>query len=133
MNAAALEDFASRYTEAWCSHDAARVASFYATDGSITINNGPQAVGRAAVAATAQSFMTNLPDLVVMMDAVEQDGAKAVYRWTATGTNSRAGGNGNAIRFSGREEWTVGADGLIAASLGYFDEADYRRQMTGGA
>ena len=129
MNTDALEDFAARYTEAWCSHEAARVASFYAPDGTLTINAGTPSVGRAGVASAAQAFMTTFPDLVVTMDAVQQDGANAIYRWTATGTNRGPGGNGNEVHFSGREEWTFDADGLIAASLGYFDEADYQRQM----
>jgi len=134
MTAEALKDFATRYTAAWCSQDAARVASFYAPTGSITINGGTPAMGRAGVTAAAQSFMTTFPDLVVQMDGLEQRGGdKAVFRWTATGTNSGPGGNGNKVRFSGREEWTLGADGLIAASLGYFDEADYQRQMTARA
>lgn len=130
MNAEALKDFATRYTAAWCSREAARVASFYAPDGSLTINGGTPSMGRAGVTTAAQGFMTTLPDLVVTMDAVQQDGTTAIYRWTATGSNSGPGGNGNHVRFSGREEWTFGADGLIAASRGYFDEADYQRQMT---
>jgi uncharacterized protein (TIGR02246 family) len=130
MNAEALKDFAARYTAAWCSREAARVASFYAPNGSITINGGAPSMGRTGVAAVAQAFMTTFPDLVVMLDAIQQDGENAVYRWTATGSNSGPGGNGNQVRFSGREEWTFGADGLIAASRGYFDEADYQRQMT---
>jgi uncharacterized protein (TIGR02246 family) len=133
MNAAALRDFASRYTEAWCSRDAARVASFYAPNGSLTINGGTPSIGRAGVAVAAQAFMTTFPDLVVKMEAVQQAGVNAIYRWTATGTNDGPGGNGNKVRFSGREEWTFGPDGLIAASRGYFDEADYQRQMTAGA
>jgi hypothetical protein len=133
MKTDALDDFATRYTQAWCSHEAARVASFYNPNGSITINGGTPSLGRAGVAAAAQAFITTFPDLVVILDAIEEDGQNAIYRWTATGTNSGPGGNGNKVRFSGREEWTFGADGLIAASLGYFDEADYDRQMTQGA
>jgi hypothetical protein len=30
------------------------------------------------------------------------------------------------------EEWTIGDDGLIAASLGRFDEAEYRRLLEHG-
>jgi hypothetical protein len=33
----------------------------------------------------------------------------------------------------GYEEWTIGADGLIAESKGHFDEAEYQRQLTSGA
>lgn len=133
MNAGTLKVFATRYTAAWCSHDASRVASFYAPNGSITINSGTPSVGRTAVAAVARAFMTTFPDLVVRMDAVEVDGNVVVYRWAALGTNSGPGGNGNRVRFSGREEWTLGDDGLILASRGYFDEGDYERQLKGGS
>src|SRR5271167_863699 len=61
-------DFAQLYTAAWCNQDAARVAACYSPDGSLTINNGPPSVGRAAITAAAQSFMTDFPDLKVIMD-----------------------------------------------------------------
>lgn len=34
-----------------------------------------------------------------------------------------------AVRISGCEEWRIGAEGLIAASRGHFDEAEYQRQL----
>jgi hypothetical protein len=52
-----------------------------------------------------------------------------VYRWTLTGTNTGPGGTGRPVRISGQEEWTFGADGLIAESRGHFDQADYNRQL----
>jgi hypothetical protein len=42
------------------------------------------------------------------------------------------GGTGARVRFSGFEEWQIGADGLIARSNGHFDDADYRRQLQRG-
>jgi hypothetical protein len=36
------------------------------------------------------------------------------------------------VRFSGYEEWTFTADGLVAASLGHFDAAEYARQLAHG-
>ena len=41
------------------------------------------------------------------------------------------GGTGKAVRISGSEEWTLGADSLIAVSKGHFDQADYQRQLRG--
>jgi len=128
-----LREIATKYTAAWCSQDAARVASFFAEDGSLTINRGEPSVGRAAITAAAQGFMTAFPDMVVQMDSLGLDGGKITYHWTLTGTNTGAGGTGRAIRISGFEEWTIGTDGLIARSLGHFDEADYQRQLEGGA
>ena len=127
--AGTLRDFATKYTAAWCSQDASRVASFFAENGSLTINDGEPSVGRAAITAAAQEFMTAFPDMIVAMDDVTADGGSAVYRWTLTGTHTGPGGTGKAVRISGFEEWTIGADGLILKSLGHFDEADYQRQL----
>jgi len=126
-----LREFATRYTAAWCSQDAARVASFFAENGSLKINKGEPSVGRVAITAAAQEFMTAFPDMIVEMDDVTADAGGAVYRWTLTGTNTGPGGTGKTVRISGYEEWTIGPDGLILKSLGHFDEADYHGQLTG--
>jgi hypothetical protein len=89
-------------------------------------------VGRAAITASAQGFMTAFPDLVVVMDSLKVDGPRATYHWTLTGTNTGPGGTGRPVRISGYEEWRLGPDGLIAASLGHFDAAEYARQLAGG-
>lgn len=132
MDPSSLNDFATRYTAAWCSHDPTRVAAFFTENGSLTINGGTPSVGRAAIAAAAQAFVTTFPDMVVTMDSVADEGARAAYRWTLTGTNTGPGGSGNAVRISGYEEWIFGADGLIAASQGHFDAAEYQRQLNNG-
>lgn len=128
-----LRAFAARYTSAWCSQDAARVASFYAGNGSLTINDGKPSVGRAAITAAAQGFMTAFPDMVVTMDGVSLKGGQAIYHWTLSGTNTGPGGTGKAVWISGYEEWKIGPDGLIAESRGHFDEAEYQRQLKVGA
>lgn len=129
---ASLREFATTYTAAWCSQNAASVASFFGENGSLKINEGQPSVGRAAITAAAQGFMTAFPDMVVTMDDVSGDGSSAMYRWTLTGTNTGPGGTGKAVRINGFEEWTIGADGLIQKSLGHFDEAEYQRQLTAG-
>lgn len=129
MDVARLKEFGAKYTAAWCSQDAASVAAFFAEHGSLTINGGAPAEGRPAITAAAQGFMTAFPDMVVAMDGVSLEGGRAVYRWTLTGTNTSPGGTGKAVRIGGREEWTIGADGLIAESKGHFDEAAYNRQL----
>jgi hypothetical protein len=35
------------------------------------------------------------------------------------------------VRISGHEGWRMGDDGLIGESKGYFDEAEYARQLKG--
>jgi hypothetical protein len=131
MDAARLKAFGTRYTAAWCSQNPASVAAFFSEGGSLQINNGSPSVGRSAITAAAQGFMTAFPDMVVAMDGVDLRGDGAVYRWTLTGTNTGPGGSGKSVRISGYEEWRLGPDGLIAESKGHFDEADYKRQLSG--
>jgi predicted ester cyclase len=133
IDAEQLRDFGERYTTAWCSQDAGRVAAFFSTRGSLSINGGAPAVGRAAIREVVQGFMTAFPDLVLTMDDVRVESGRAVYRWTFAGANTGPGGTGQRVLFSGFEEWEIGADGLIAASLGHFDDADYLRQLKHGS
>lgn len=127
-----LRELASRYTAAWNSHDAAKVASFYAEDGTLTMNDGEPSVGRDGVTAAAQGFITAFPDIVVEMDDLTVEGNQVFYHWTFSGTNTGPGGTGNAVRISGYEQWTIGAEGLITRSLGNYDDAEYRRQIERG-
>jgi uncharacterized protein (TIGR02246 family) len=128
-----LHDFARHYTEAWCSGDPARVAAHYAPDGSLTINDGSPAIGQAAITEAARGFMVAFPDLRVEMDELRIQGATPEYHWTLTGTNTGPGGTGQTVRISGFEEWTIGGDGLIAASLGHYEQADWDRQVQADA
>jgi len=132
MDSVQLREFAARYAAAWCSRNAASVAAFFEKGGSLKINAGVPSVGRAAIAAAAQEFMTAFPDMVVTMDGVSLEGDRAVFRWTLTGTNTGPGGTGKAVCISGYEEWMIGAVGLIAASQGHFDEAGYQHQLKAG-
>lgn len=124
-----LTDFATRYAAAWSSQDPASVAAFFAEDGALKITDGEPSVGRAALTATAQTFMTQLPDMVVVLDSLGHDGDRATFHWTLTGSNSGPGGNGNPIHVSGFEEWLFGPDGLIAHSQGHMDTSEYQRQL----
>jgi hypothetical protein len=132
MNHEQLSDFATRYAEAWSGQDPGRLASFYSEGGALQVNAGTPSVGREAVRATAESYMAAFPDMVVRMDSVVQSGGGARFHWTWTGTNTGPGGTGKAVRITGYEDWTFGADGLIARSLGHFDEAEYQRQLAAG-
>ena len=133
MTPAQLTDFATRYTAAWCSHEPACVAAFFAEQGSLTINHGAPSVGRAAITVAAEGFMSAFPDMVVTMDSLETTGPMIRYHWTLTGTNTGPAGTGRPVHISGYEEWTFGPDNLIGRSLGHFDEAEYQRQVQGTA
>jgi len=124
-----LSNFAQRYAKAWCSQNPESAAAFFAENGSISINNGPPAIGRAAIAKEAQAFMTTFPDMVVTFDKLEPRGDRTAFHWTLTGTNNGPGGTGNKVRISGYELWKIGNDGLIAESKGHFDATDYKKQL----
>ena len=132
MHGSDVHDFSTGYTAAWCSQNAASVAEFYAESGSLTINGGPPSVGRTAITASAQGFMSAFPDMVVAMDRITIHGNHAVYHWTLAGTNCGPSGTGMVVKISGREEWTLGADGLVVKSFGYYDAAEYARQLKHG-
>ncbi len=127
-----LREFAERYTEAWCSRDPGRVAAHYAPTGRLTINDGEPAVGRAAITEAARSFMVAFPDMQVLMDDLRLEDESPEYHWTLVGTNTGPGGTGKNVRISGFEEWAIGEDGLIAASLGHYDQTEYERQLEHG-
>ena len=126
-------DFATLYTAAWNSQHPSSVAACYAADGALRVNNDPPAVGRVAITAVAQSFMSTFPDMQVLMDGLEEHGDRVWFRWTLIGTNTGLGGTGKRVRISGYEDWKIGSDGLIAESLGHFDGAEYERQLREGA
>ena len=121
-----IEKLARTYTEAWCSHDAGRVADHYVPGGTIVINGGEP----DEITGVAQSFVDAFPDIEVFMDElVFKDDDLVEYHWTFTGTSAETG---KRVRIPGFEQWTIGADGLIAESLGHYDQAEYDRQLQHG-
>jgi predicted ester cyclase len=120
-----IGELARSYTEAWCSHDPARVAAHYAPGGMIAINGGEA----AGIAEVAESFIAAFPDIEVSMDDLVVRDDVVEYRWTFTGTSAETG---KWVRIPGYEEWTIGADGKIASSRGNYDQAEYERQLQEG-
>lgn len=119
---------AHAYTAAWNTGAPEAVAEFFASDGGIIINGGETWKGRARVAEMAQGFLTEVPDLRLVCDDVRGAGYHLVYLWTFTGTYSTTG---NRVRVAGWEEWDLDASFKIASSRGWFDAADYARQIGG--
>lgn len=132
LPSASMREFAERYTQAWCGQEPERVASFFAANGSLRVNDGHAAVGRAAISEVARGFMTAFPDLRVRFDDLvpREDGLE--YHWTLTGTNTGPGGTGNPVRISGYETWRMDSEGWIAESQGRFDAEEYERQLRDG-
>ena len=129
MKQAELNDLGTRYAAAWSSQNPASLAAFYADSGSLTVNDGAPSVGRAAITATAQAFMTGFPDMLVKMEQVSHEGSHVIFRWLWTGTNTGPGGTGKSVRIQGYEAWTLDAQGMIAESKGHYDAAEYGRQV----
>lgn len=126
-----MVEFGQRYTEAWNSKVPEQMASFYAEDGILTVNNGTPAIGRKQLAETAQSYMEAFPDLELTMDSLTVDNGTYRYYWTFKGTNTGPNGTGNKVDFSGYEEWTMNDQGLVQRSIGTYDAEEYQRQLNG--
>ena len=130
INKEKMREFALSYTQAWSSQNPESVASHFAENGSLQINENPPSVGRIELTETAKSFMTQIPDLALTMDDLSINGDGFIYRWTLRGTNSGPDGNGNSVEISGFEEWTMSREGLILESKGHMDLDDYQRQLS---
>ena len=126
-----MVEFGQKYTDAWNSNVPEKMASFYATDGTLTVNNGTPAVGRKQLAETAKSYMDAFPDLELTMDSLTKGNGTYRYYWTFRGTNSGPNGTGNKVDFSGFEEWTLNDQGLVQISIGTYDAEKYEKQLNG--
>jgi len=126
---ARVRDLARSYTDAWCSHDPARVAAHFVPGGTIAINGGEP----TEITEVARSFIDAFPDIEVFMDDIVFRDETVEFHWTFTGTNSGPDGTGKAVRISGFEEWTLGDDGLVVESKGNYDQNEYDRQLEHGA
>ena len=126
-----MVEFGQKYTDAWNSKVPEKMASFYAEDGTLTVNNGTPAVGRKQLAETAKSYMDAFPDLELIMDSLTKGNETYRYYWTFKGTNSGPNGTGNKVDFSGFEEWTMNDQGLVQKSIGTYDAEEYKKQLNG--
>ncbi len=129
LDLAGAEALAAHYTAAWNSGQAVAVAGHYAQDGQIVINRGQAWLGRAGVQAMAEGFFADVPDLHLTCDGIRLLGDHMVYLWTFTGHHS---GTKNPLKIVGCEEWDLDGAGRIAASRGWYDGAEYARQVAGG-
>ena len=127
-----LIDFGNNYTKAWNSQKPESVASFFAIDGSLTVNSGEPSVGREAITKFANGFMIAFPDLKLIMDSLITKPSRTEYYWTFIGTNSGPNGTGNKVRFSGVERWKFNEEGLIQDSQGSYNSEEYEHQLKYG-
>jgi predicted ester cyclase len=116
------------YTAAWNTADPANVAAFFCEDGRIVINNGTPWIGRKGVAQMASGFFADVPDLALVCDGVRVADDHVVYLWTFSGHHA---GTRNPLKIIGWEEWDLDPAHKVAASRGWYDAADYVRQVAG--
>ena len=124
-----MAEIAANYAAAWSSGNPEAVASFFAEDGQISINKGEVLSGRAAITDMAAGFYAEFPDLIVRLDNFRVAGDHALFAWTLEGHHSETK---NHVQIGGWEEWELSSDGRVAKSLGWFDAAEYDRQVQGG-
>ena len=125
---AALEK-AARYAAAWSSNDPDQVAAHYAEGGSATLNAGEPIVGRKAIAREyAGPFFRDFPGSMVLMHDFRLSGVHGLFTGMLVG---KLPPDGSPVRLLGWEEWTLDEQGLIAASLVWYDQAEHARQARG--
>mgnify|MGYP003666345072 FL=1 len=123
-----ITKMAASYTAAWNSKSAKAVASHYAKEGVIIINNGEPWNGRSRVQDMAQGFYADVPDLTLNCDDVRCAGNHVIFVWTFTGHDANTK---NPLNIRAWEEWELGDDLKVISSRGWFDAEDYGRQVEG--
>jgi hypothetical protein len=121
-----LSELATRYTEAWNSKVPENVANCHVASSSIIINRGEPSASHSGLTEMAVGFHTDVPDLVLQNDGIRAAGNHVVFMWTFTGHHAETG---SALIVSGWEEWELDDEMKITSSLGWFDGADYERQI----
>ena len=119
---------AEDHCAAWSSGDAELVAKRYAATTSFGMNHGDPMTTRAEIADMAAGFMADFPGLTLTCDTVLVADHHMIYAWTFEGRHKETG---NPVRFSGWEEWDLDDDLEVVKSLGWYDVADYERQVSG--
>ncbi len=119
---------AQDHCAAWTDGAPERVASRYAEKTLMAMNGGEPMSSRAQISDMAEGFMADFPDLVLSLNTVLVADHHMVYAWTFEGEHKDTG---NHVRFSGWEEWDLDEHLNVSKSLGWYDSADYDRQVAG--
>lgn len=125
-NVETARQIAQDHCQAWSNRDPKAVAGRYAEQTSMGMNGGEPMTSQAEIGEMAAGFMADFPDLVLTLDTVLVADHHMVYAWTFEGHHA---GTGNHVRFSGWEEWDLDDDLRVTRSLGWYDAADYERQV----
>ena len=99
-------------------------------DGQIVINHGEPRVGSDAIAAMAEGFYTEFPDLVVHCALAPLAGHQGVFVLMREVHHAETD---RYVRIGGWEEWELNGDRKVVQSRGWFDANEYDRQVNGKA
>ena len=124
-----IENLAQDYAAAWSSGDPEQVVSFYHDDGRITINRGDPIIGRAALLDMVSGFYGEFPGLTVKLEHLRVAGTHVMFGWILEGKHAETG---NSVSVPDWEEWDLDDNNKVVASLGWFDAAEYERQIQEG-
>ncbi len=86
-------------------------------------------MGRFQIKEVANSFMRDLPDMVVNYDSLVIKSSGTEFQCTVTGTNCGPAGTVKKVEVSGYELWQMGKNSLILKSEGHFPTEQYNRQL----
>ena len=118
---------AQKHCEAWTNKTPEVVASRYAEAATMIMNGGEPMTSRSQICDMAAGFMADFPDLVLSLGTVLVANRHMIYAWTFEGHHRETG---NYVRFSGWEEWDLDDDLKVIKSFGWYDGADYERQVS---
>ncbi len=118
---------AEELNAAWNAHDPERVASFYAEDGAREelIITHARLVGREAIAAQVQMYLTAMPDLALSIRKISSGKGVITFEWmvNATHRNDVEGwpAQGEAVAFPGVSVLDLSEAGQIIEERVYTD------------
>ncbi|MBX6321471.1 MAG: nuclear transport factor 2 family protein [Rhodospirillaceae bacterium] len=126
------------YMAAWNAHDAAKAASFFATDGQFfDVAVGKTYAGPADIQANViQNYLTAVPDLKWQRQGepiVDSDGSGIAFQWTLSGTNTGPWSDGteatgNPFEIRGVTFMRL-RDGKIVYEGDYYDALGFYQQL----
>ena len=129
LNSADCHKLVANNINAWNSLSPEKVSETYAKDACFIINRGDPMNGRADIVEMAAGFMAEFPDLVLTCDNIVTANDHMVYTWTFEGHHVETK---KFVSFKGWEEWELNADMTVQSSLGWYDAAEYERQVLEG-
>ena len=112
---------------AWNAHDPEKVASFYTEDGvrEELIVTHARLVGREAIAAQVQMYLTAMPDLALSIRKISSGKDVITFEWMVNATHrGDAEGwptKGEAVAFPGVSVFDLSEAGLITEERVYTD------------